>query len=78
MELTMLPQSLVYHLTAEGMHFTVTETLCASRVEKWIRTVKRQFLDIAPIKCVGLDCEFAWCGGDDVNHCPVGNPKRKV
>jgi hypothetical protein len=21
---------------------------------------------------------FAWCGGDDVNHRPVGNPKRKV
>jgi hypothetical protein len=20
----------------------------------------------------------AWCGGDDVNHRPVGNPKRKV
>jgi hypothetical protein len=48
----------VYHLTAEGMHFTVTKTLCASRVEKWIRTIKQQFLDAAPIKCVGLDCEF--------------------
>jgi hypothetical protein len=40
------------------MHFTITETLRASRVEKWIRTVKQQFLDTAPIKCVGLDCEF--------------------
>jgi hypothetical protein len=20
----------------------------------------------------------AWCGGDDVNHRPVGTPKRKV
>jgi hypothetical protein len=40
------------------MHFTVTETLRASRVEKWIRAVKQQFLDTAPIKCVGLDCEF--------------------
>jgi hypothetical protein len=48
----------VYHLTVEGMHFTVTETLRASRVEKWIRAVKQQFLDAAPIKCVGLDCEF--------------------
>jgi hypothetical protein len=48
----------VYHLTAEGMNFTVTETLRASRVEKWIHTVKQQFLDAAPIKCVGLDCEF--------------------
>jgi ribonuclease D len=27
-------------------------------VEKWIRAVKQQFLDAAPIKCVGLDCEF--------------------
>jgi hypothetical protein len=48
----------VYHLTAEGMHFTLTETLRASRVEKWIRDIKQQFLDAAPIKCVGLDCEF--------------------
>jgi hypothetical protein len=40
------------------MHFTVTETLRASRVEKWIRAVKQQFLYAAPIKCVGLDCEF--------------------
>jgi hypothetical protein len=40
------------------MHFTVTETLRASRVEKGIRAVKQQFLDAAPIKCVGLDCEF--------------------
>jgi hypothetical protein len=48
----------VYHFTTEGMHFTVTETLRASRVEKWIRTVKQQLLDAALIKCVGLDCEF--------------------
>jgi hypothetical protein len=27
-------------------------------VEKWIRAVKRRFLDDAPTKCVGLDCEF--------------------
>jgi ribonuclease D len=40
------------------MNFTVTETLRASRVEKWIRAVKQRFLDAAPIKCVGLDCEF--------------------
>jgi hypothetical protein len=48
----------VYHLTAEGMHFTVTETNSASRVEMWIRAVKQQFLDAASIKCVGLDYEF--------------------
>ncbi|XP_051206357.1 uncharacterized protein [Lolium perenne] len=27
-------------------------------VEKWIRGVKRDFLDAATNKCVGLDCEF--------------------
>jgi ribonuclease D len=48
----------VYHLTAEGMHFTVMETLRASRVDKWICAIKQQFLNVAPIKCVGLDCEF--------------------
>jgi hypothetical protein len=40
------------------MNFTITETLCASRVEKWIHAVKQRFLDAAPIKCLGLDCEF--------------------
>jgi hypothetical protein len=40
------------------MDFTITETLRVSRMEKWIRVVKRRFLDAAPIKCVGLDCEF--------------------
>ncbi|XP_051208390.1 uncharacterized protein [Lolium perenne] len=52
------PRSRIYHLMAEGMSFKVTVTLRASRVEKWIRTVKRDFLDAAPTKCVGLDCEF--------------------
>jgi hypothetical protein len=27
-------------------------------VEMWIRTVNQRFLDAAPIKCAGLDCEF--------------------
>jgi ribonuclease D len=40
------------------MHFTVTETIRASRVEKWIRAIMQQFMDALPIKCVGLDCEF--------------------
>jgi hypothetical protein len=40
------------------MNFTITETLRASRVEKWICAVKKRFLDAAPIKCVGFDCEF--------------------
>ena len=56
--LTRVPRSQVYYFTAQGMHFKVTVTLRATRVEKWIRAVKSQFLDAAPIKCVGLDCEF--------------------
>jgi hypothetical protein len=36
----------------------VTKTIRASRVEKWIRAIKLQFLDAASIKCVGLDYEF--------------------
>jgi hypothetical protein len=53
-----LPQSRLYYITIEEMNFTITETLCASRVEKWIRAVKQRFLDATPIKCVCLDCEF--------------------
>ncbi|XP_051190239.2 uncharacterized protein [Lolium perenne] len=52
------PRSWIYHLMAEGMSFKVTVALRASRVEKWIRDVKREFLDAAPTKCVGLDYEF--------------------
>jgi hypothetical protein len=48
----------LYYITVEEMNFTVMETLRASRMEKWIRVVKQRFLDAAPIKCVGLDCEF--------------------
>ncbi|XP_051211809.1 uncharacterized protein [Lolium perenne] len=48
----------VYHLKAEGMAFKVTVVLRARRVEKWIRGVKRDFLDATTTKCVGLDCEF--------------------
>ena len=40
------------------MHFKVTVTLRAYRVERWIQYVKQEYLDAAPIKCVGLDCEF--------------------
>jgi ribonuclease D len=40
------------------MEFTITETLRASMVEMWLHAVKQRFLDAAPIKCVGLDCEF--------------------
>ena len=40
------------------MYFKVWVTLRASRVEKWILHVKKKYLDAAPTKCVGLDCEF--------------------
>ena len=53
-----LPRSELYYLVAEKMNFKITVTLRAKRVERWIRAVKRDFLDAAPIKCVGLDCEF--------------------
>jgi hypothetical protein len=56
--LARVPRSREYYLVIKGMDFKVIETLCASRVEKWIRAVKKEFLDTAPIKCVGLDCEF--------------------
>jgi ribonuclease D len=52
------PQSRVHNITAEGMEFTITETLCASMVEMWLHAVKQRFLDATPIKCVGLDYEF--------------------
>jgi hypothetical protein len=58
MEEQFLPRSQLYYVVIEEMNFTITETLRASRVEKWIRAVKRWFFDAAPIKCVGLDCEF--------------------
>ena len=48
----------VYYFTNHGMHFKVTVTTRASRVEKWIRKVKARYLDTAPTKCVGLDYEF--------------------
>jgi hypothetical protein len=58
MEPATLPQSRVHNITAEGMEFTITETLRASMVEMWLHAVKQRFLEAAPIKCVGLDCEF--------------------
>jgi hypothetical protein len=53
MEPVTLPRSRLYYITVQEMNFTVTETLRASRVEKWIRAVKQRFLDATPTKCVG-------------------------
>jgi hypothetical protein len=58
MEQTTLPPSRVHNITAEEMEFTIIETLRASMVEMWLQAIKQRFLDAAPIKCVGLDCEF--------------------
>ncbi|KAK1678553.1 hypothetical protein QYE76_039401 [Lolium multiflorum] len=52
------PMTQVYHLMDEGMSFKVTVMLRARRVEKWIKCGKMDYLDNAPIKCIGLDCEF--------------------
>ncbi|XP_051201504.1 uncharacterized protein [Lolium perenne] len=43
---------------AEGLAFKVTAAPRARRVEKWICSVKRDFLDAATTKCVGVDYEF--------------------
>ncbi|XP_051211945.1 uncharacterized protein [Lolium perenne] len=53
------PRSEVYYDIMEKMNFKVAYTLRAKRVERWIRTVKRDFLDATEIKVVGLDCNFA-------------------
>ena len=50
--------SRLFFFSKEGMDFKVWVTLRASRVERWIRHVKKVYLDAAPIKGVGLDCEF--------------------
>ncbi|XP_051221804.1 uncharacterized protein [Lolium perenne] len=77
----------IYHLMAEGISFKITVTLRASRVHKWIRAVKRNYLDATLIKCVSLDLpqvlkEFLqdntirFCGGaigkDVEMMCPYG------
>jgi hypothetical protein len=58
MEPVTLPLSRVHNIIAEGMEFTITETLRASMVEMWLHAVKQPFVDAAPIKCVGLVYEF--------------------
>ncbi|XP_051202394.1 uncharacterized protein [Lolium perenne] len=52
------PRSEVYYDVIKKMNFKVTYTLRAKKMERWIRAVKRDFLDAAEIKDVGLDCEF--------------------
>ncbi|XP_051197076.1 uncharacterized protein [Lolium perenne] len=52
------PRSEVYYDIMEKMNFKMTYILRAKRVERWIRAVKRDFLDAVEIMVVGLDCEF--------------------
>ncbi|KAK1650594.1 hypothetical protein QYE76_068399 [Lolium multiflorum] len=52
------PRSEIYYDDMEKMNFKITYTLRAKRVERWIRAVRRDFLDAAEIKVVSLDCEF--------------------
>jgi hypothetical protein len=55
-----VPRSRLYYFIEQGMHFRVMVTLRASRVERWIHRMQREFLDRAPDNsmCVGLDCEY--------------------
>lgn len=55
---TRSPSSELYYIVAEEMNMKTTVTLRANRVEAWIDAVKKNFLDAAPMKIVGLDCEF--------------------
>jgi hypothetical protein len=50
----------LYYFVEQGMHFTVTVTLRASRMRSLIRRMHQDFLDHAPedSRCVGLDYEF--------------------
>jgi hypothetical protein len=53
-----VPPCHIYHYGDEGMSFKVTFTLCARKVEKWIREIQEKFLNNAPIMCLGLDVEY--------------------
>jgi hypothetical protein len=55
-----IPRSRLYYFVEKRMHFRVTVTLRATRFERWICHVKREFLNRAPenSKCVGLDRKY--------------------
>ena len=58
MESSLQTRVYFYKDDAVDMSFKVVVTLRASAVERWIRDVRSRYLDAAPIKIVGLDCEF--------------------
>jgi hypothetical protein len=55
-----VPRSRLYYFVEKGMHFRVMVTPQASRVERWICRVQREFFDHTPDNsmCVGLECEY--------------------
>ena len=64
------PRSQVYNYKddALNMNFKVVVTLRASTMERWIRDVKRRYLDTAPMKIVGLDCEFTDAAPEEIGR----------
>jgi hypothetical protein len=53
------PRSEIYpHVKMHEITFRITYTVRSKRVARWIRDVKRDFLDAAEVKIVGIDAEF--------------------
>ena len=65
----------MYHYkdAAVNMRFKVVVTLRASTVERWIRDVRRRYVDAAPIKIVGLDCEVTDATPEEFSMPPSCN-----
>jgi hypothetical protein len=55
-----LPPSRIYCFNEQGISFSGTFTLHATRVEKWIPQVQEQYLDNSPIKHVRMDVEYTY------------------
>ncbi|CAM0953192.1 unnamed protein product [Alopecurus aequalis] len=53
------------------MNFKVVVTLRASTVERWIRDVKRRYLNDTPMKIVGLDCEFTDAAPEEMQRAAI-------
>ena len=71
-----VPPSREYRYYDQEMTFYVTFTLRSARVEKWIRLVKEKYLDAAPIKCVGLDCEYTTAKSGSQKDLPPEERQR--
>jgi hypothetical protein len=55
-----IPRSRLYYFIEQGMHFRVTVTLRASRVERWIYRVQREFLDRAPENSMSVGLDYGY------------------